>query len=675
MSFTPPSGSNVPLIFNDVTTQTGDNVVLDFDPLSNPPVSIAAQLEDVSGLIEVLANPAAAIVGQLDDVTGLITILANPIVTITAQLDDITGEIQVRAYQQAYLDGLLDDVTAEIQVEWSAGVWRGVGLNKQGTFKVNETPANAITATGFNKALIVNPIIISRHQQAAPLANFVLSAWAVVAHKYQHYQPNWLLGQPLTQNLQSAYNIPPAKHLAGNAHWELSRPLKSLYSFVYTYPPKKHLSRNFKFNHGASRAKSWGFWYDLIGLKRFRQLTIPWDEGNPHNWEVSPVIHPPPIPPPIYVPSTDLLFACKKPARITGIHVDLIFKPGCPWDGYTTSIYPWGIIVLHTVIVYRLPDMLEIPVLSASLKFDSASWAWGVSLTLRTAETMALLEAIDGEPRQVRVYVDGFNITALIEEWGESRQFGEANYTASGRSPLALFAMPYAPLRFHLETEQKTAAQLIDYELLYTGWSAAYHADLLALFTTDWLVPAGAWSYQGKSPIDAILQIAKAVGARVYSDRNEKIVHIEPRYPVSPWNWAAATPDKQIALSLIRSLSTQLAPQPLYDHVYVSGQSHGVLVSATRAGYPGTVSAPMVTDNLITYVNTGRERARNILSNVGKQARVTIDLPLNDITGLLEPGQLVEVLDTTAWRGLVTSITLNATHGVVSQTVEIERHY
>jgi hypothetical protein len=64
-----------------------------------------------------------------------------------------------------------------------------------------------------------------------------------------------------------------------------------------------------------------------------------------------------------------------------------------------------------------------------------------------------------------------------------------------------------------------------------------------------------------------------------------------------------------------------------------------------------------------------------VLANTGRQARVSIDLPLNDTTGLLEPGQLVEISDATPWRGLVTGITVNAAHGAISQQVEIERHY
>jgi hypothetical protein len=153
-------------------------------------------------------------------------------------------------------------------------------------------------------------------------------------------------------------------------------------------------------------------------------------------------------------------------------------------------------------------------------------------------------------------------------------------------------------------------------------------------------------------------------------------VHIAPRYPVNPWDWADEEHvDQTIPLNLIRSMSTQLNTQPAYNQVIVSGQSHGVTVSASIKGSGGTMTAPMITDNLITYVNAGRERARNVLCNTGKQARVTLELPMNTVTGLLEPGQLVEVSETIPWRGLVTGVSVTANHGTISQSVEIERHY
>ena len=306
---------------------------------------------------------------------------------------------------------------------------------------------------------------------------------------------------------------------------------------------------------------------------------------------------------------------------------------------------------------------------------QARSWAWSVSLNLKTPEAMAMLEPVSGEPRQVRIDIDGIYITAIIEEWGENRQLGSRTYTASGRSTLALLSDPYAPLRSYSEATDTTAAQLIDRELLYSGWTASYHPALAQLFTTDWLVPGGAWSYQNMAPISAITTIAKAVGARAYADKNLPIVHIDPLYTVSPWDWATATPDKYIPLNLPRTINTQLRPKPIYNHVYVSGETQGVLVSATRSGTAGDRPAPMVTDRLITFVGAGTEAARNILADTGRQASVTFDMPLNTTTGLMEPGQLVQVQESVPWRGLVTGVDVSAQMGVISQSVTVERHY
>lgn len=441
-------------------------------------------------------------------------------------------------------------------------------------------------------------------------------------------------------------------------------------------PPRRGLAPLFAYAEALAQVRSYAAGYGLATQTDPGRTAIVWQTANPHSWIFGGWLYPPPPPAPKYTPATDLIFYQPQP-DFTGGAVLEFNRPCYAWPLFskTTTHHQGATIVLHTLKVTRLPDLADIPAVSVSLQFDIDSWAWGATLQLAGEGAMALLEPVNGEPRKVRIELDGIYITCLIEQWGERRQFGETAYTASGRSPLALFAAPFAPLRSRLETGQRTAAQLIDYELDNTGWSAAYHPDLAQLMATDWLIPGGVWSYQNSAPIDAIDRIAKAIGARAYADRNADIVHIAARYPASPWAWAAATPDKELPLSLVVSMATQLTPQPDYNQVYVSGLAQGVVVSAIRQGTAGDKPAPMLTDSLITYANAGRERARNVLANTGRQARVTLELPLNDSTGLFEPGQLVEITGETPWRGLVTGISISAELGAISQTVEIERHY
>lgn len=653
----PPDGSNVTLIFaNAYTPPAGNEVTLDFSQ---------AEIHTVTVTIETI----------LDDVTGIFALIPARRGTIAATLADTTGLINVRQGVAATISAILDDVTGTIDADWAAGVWRGLFSYNRGVYDGAAAQKFIQLADGFGQAAARRPVITGIIQAAAAVPTQINGGWAEVAHQHKPAQISWTKVAAKTYETLTKYSASPAKHTTRLTVWELSAVLGVERKSNYIAPEAKPKAWFYRYGEGLTQTGAWQSGYGIAD-QVYRRETALWDKGTPHSWIWGGWTYPPPLPLPLYMPSLEQVFY-QRQEDYTGGAI-LVFGRLCyawPLRNKTTTLFAGATIVLHTIHVKRLPDMLDISALSATLKFDSESWAWGVTLSFKTPETMALLESVNGEPRQVRIEIDGIYLTALIEEWGEFRLFGEHTYTASGRSVLALFAYPFAPVRSYLESEQKTAAQLIDYELLNTGWAAAYDASLLQLFTTDWLVPGGAWSYQNKSPIDAIVQIARAAGARAYADRNDKIVHIKPRYPVNPWEWAAATPDQTIPLSLVRSLSTQLSPQPDYDHVIVSGQSHGVTVSASIEGSGGLMSAPMITDNLITFVQAGRERARNVLSNTGRQARVTLDLPLNDTTGLLEPGQLVEVSDVIPWRGLVTGINVSAAHGSISQSIEIERHY
>jgi hypothetical protein len=407
-----------------------------------------------------------------------------------------------------------------------------------------------------------------------------------------------------------------------------------------------------------------------------RWFVVPWGEGTHHPWVWAPPGVPVDPPTPNYIPSKHLVFYQTQLAYPGGAILEF-GHPCYAWPlRYIPSTRPGNYtIVIHNIFVIRVSDQTQIPVETVSVRFDNSSWSWTISMNLKSAQTLALIEPVNGEPCEILIDLDGFQISAIVEEWSRSLSLGSDAYTVSGRSPLALLASPYAPTRSFTQEDSKTAAQLIDFELLNTGWTSTYDPAISQLFTTDWLVPGGAWSYQNLSPIEAITKVAKAVGARAYADRHTPVVRVVPAYRTSVWDWPTATPDAFIPLYLPRQISTQLNPKPVYNHVYVSGESQGVLVSATRAGTAGDRPAPMVTDKLITFVGAGTEAARNIFCDTGRQAIATFDMPLNQVTGLLEPGQLVEVAESAPWRGVVTAVDIRAKLGVISQSVSVERHY
>lgn len=512
-------------------------------------------------------------------------------------------------------------------------------------------------------------------QVARSLTETRPSGWTDVPTQRRSAKAGWDRIPAKPRATISPYRASPRRNGASASGWQGADEMNRESGDGYSSPPSR--SRPF-IGRSAMAGRLMVEWLNDFGVAdhRYRDdWTIPWQLANPHSWIWGGWFYPAPPPGIPAVPPVDLVFY-QKLEDYTGGAILEFNRPCWAWPLFGRTTSSQGvIIVIHSINVFRLSDLVPVPVVSVSLQFDIDSWAWGVSLNLKSESAISLLEPVNGVPRQVYIDLDSFTVTALIESWSENKTFGETGFTATGRSVLALFAQPYAPIRSYLETSQKTAAQLIDHELLNTGWSAVYHPNLAQLFTTDWLVPGGAWSYQNKSPVEAIVQIARAIGARAFADRNNETVHIVSRYPANPWEWSVTTPDTIIPLDLVRTISGQLSPQPDYNQVFVSGQNQGVLVSVKRQGTAGDRPAPMITDPLITFVNAGRERARTILANTGRQARVTLDLPLNNTTGLLEPGQLVEVADAVPWRGLVTGIHVQATHGTISQQVELERHY
>jgi hypothetical protein len=678
--YTPPAGNAVNLVFAGVYTPPAANAVaLDFDP--PPPntytASIAGTLDDSAIVVNAVALAGVLIAGTLAEVSGAVDVLAPGPVSIAGQLDDTTGLIRAAPAASVSLSATLDDITAAIDASWNAGVFRGLTSSKSSAFATKQTHTDKQITGVLNQASHKRPIILAPCQSGTNLQAERGDAWAEVAHKRQAIGSGWDFATARQAEAASRYGAAPHKAAGAAVDWQIAGALTRSLLNNYRSPPRQVLGPSFDYGDAKPIAGNWLAGYGLATGIFGLWSVLPWGVADPHSWIWGGWHYPPPAPAdPFYRPSTDLVFYQPLDDYLGGAILE--FNRPCyawPLVSKRTNKHQGVTILLHTVKVTRLPDLVDVPAISATLQFDIDSWAWGVSLNLKGPQAMALLESVNGEPHQVRIEIDGIHVTAMIESWGERRQFGETAYTATGRSPLALMAQPFAPIRSYLEINDKTAAQLIDHELMNTGWSAAYHTDLLQLFTTDWLIPSGTWSYQNKAPIDAIVQIAEAVGARAFADRNAALIHIAPRYPVSPWNWATATPDKTIPLNLIRSINTELNPQPDYNQVYVSGQHQGVLVAVKRQGTAGDKPAPMITDSLITYVNAGRERGRNVLAGTGRLARISLDLPINDITGLIEPGQLVEVSDATSWRGLVTGITITGEHGAASQQIEIERHY
>lgn len=546
---------------------------------------------------------------------------------------------------------------------------------------------------------------------AAFAVNAQRMPWSLVA---DHIDRSWRLPSERTVGTLGAAWSLPWEMAAPMAHrlvfqWERATPLPPLeYRFIWESAPRIAASDILRWENTRREAARWMIpWHVAERLaamprirwetaaKMSRRIVAAWHVPplNRRNvslvWERAarpafvyppPALMSPPLPPDnrIWIPppgsAVPLDFMCPVERYLGGVPLPFRAYACTPRAPYLRAY-----IIMNSMQLIRVSDGAPIAAASIDVTADLDSWSWELTAKLRSRAALDLVAPGTGAPVAVQATINGYTFVALVEGWTESRRHGYSEWTIRGRSQSATLADPYAAAVSYEETLAYNAHQLADNEMPPTGWTLTWQ-------TVDWLVPAGAYSYRDLTTMGALQQIAGSVGAVVQSHQSAATLIITPRYKLSPWNWAAAVPDVALTEDIIQSINSEWRPQPAYNGVYVSGTTQGVIVLVKRTGTAGDVQASMITDPLITHVDAGTERGRNILAAAGKWSLETIQIPLISspgLPGLLLPGTLVEVSDGLAtWRGQVAGVRVSGQRSdgadgrlTVAQTIDVERWY
>jgi hypothetical protein len=413
-------------------------------------------------------------------------------------------------------------------------------------------------------------------------------------------------------------------------------------------------------------AGSVAFW-QWAALAAPRSALTPWGAAVPAWGSTDPIIEPPQIPPSLVLRRVNL-HLCRPlgPGRL-----NLALGPqACPPRAVATLTIPARSSYMqhHIVNVQRLPDLAVLPFTRFDLSTDASTFGW----TFSGSGPESLLDdlaPVSGVPARLRVTIDGAAWEVLVEGRRRNRAFGQRTATVTARSTAVLLGDPYMAERAFISSVPMTAAQLAADALDGTGVGLDWQC-------TDWLVPAGAWSFTG-TPLGAVRRIADAIGASLASPRAGDTVAVVPRYPTLPWNWATTTPDVALAsLDPVLVEGYEQADRPAYEGVYVSGQTAGSAFGLVkRAGTGPALYAPMVTEALATHPDAVRQRGESILGGAGPQANMTLALPVLAGVGVIDPGKLLAVADPDEpWRGLVRGVRVTVDGPSVQQTLTVERH-
>lgn len=349
----------------------------------------------------------------------------------------------------------------------------------------------------------------------------------------------------------------------------------------------------------------------------------------------------------------------------------VVIEPGGPpVDENGTIIVPIrsAYIVLNSATLALASTGEPIQHTGLSLQLDVDSWAWGWSASVPASYLATLRPTGPDGFVEVIATINGEPFRLLVETLTRDRRFGRADLRIGGRSRSAWLSSPHAPTITRYNTEARTAQQLLEDALTINGVSIGWAVDWQI---TDWLVPAGAWSHQG-SYIDAAVRIAEAAGAVIQPHPTDQTLRVRHRYPATPWEWPAATPDIALPEDVVTVEGIAWSDKPRYDAVYLAGSIMG---HVKRTGTSGGTVAPMITDPLLTHADATRQRGRAILSDTGRQAQIRLALPVLEETGIIQPGTLIQYTEQgTAHRGITRAVDVQCGWPAITQTITVESH-
>ncbi len=493
-----------------------------------------------------------------------------------------------------------------------------------------------------------------------------------------------------------------------SAAWEQATPLRPRpTTFETSEATRTRLEREIRWQQGTlSRPPGTTFeWEETTRTKR--RYEAPWQEATPTRKTVTSVAadaagllrswvipweearHPPLgktiiIPPPAPTPAPDL---CYTPPL--GDDVELSFTTiwRGPHDTELTFVcdnHPVGppasvtvpiqeVYMVSNNVSLTLADGTVIPSTSFSLSIDYQSWTWGLTATVAYSALSLFGFDVAGDPVEVWAHINGEVFKLFVQTGASQRQFPTGAITLTGVGLISTLDAPYCPtLTFDNTSGAANAQQIANNVLTENGVSIGWEVEWNVV---DWLVPAGAWSFQG-TYATALQAIAAAVGGYLQPHPTDLTARILPLYPTASWDWGTVTPDFELpsSVTVVEGISWSALPE--YNGVWVSGaNSAGVLASVVRTGTAGDVQAEMVTDQLITDAAPAGARGAAILSNTGKQALVSLKLPVLAATGVILPGKFVRYVDGTTTRiGIVRSTTVDAAFPAVWQTIGVETH-
>jgi hypothetical protein len=142
-----------------------------------------------------------------------------------------------------------------------------------------------------------------------------------------------------------------------------------------------------------------------------------------------------------------------------------------------------------------------------------------------------------------------------------------------------------------------------------------------------------------------------------------------------PRDWDDLTADYDLPDDICETESVEWVDKADYNAVWVVGGADGRKDKIVLTGSAGDTPAQTVVDDLMTDSDVTRQRGLSILADTGRQAMVTIRLPMLPEVGLVHVGSVVDYTERgVTRRGINRATSLQYDYPQVWQTLRIETH-
>ncbi|MFZ5466582.1 MAG: hypothetical protein ACOZAI_04905 [Pseudomonadota bacterium] len=594
------------------------------------------------------------------------------IITADITLPEISVDARVGLPVDLTVDITLPEITVDCATAYLVNVWRGpqhsaASVHQEGGRLERETAGPWVepqrlkpVAGDVWQVARRQPVeVASRHQDNARLRATAGDGWREAT--------------ALLHDRSTGWDYPLRKHASAVLAYAEGEARFDEWTSRFDYPPRAQNTSRDLFREGQALERSARTPYPNSPSRRRHERRAPWGDAvevislwpRPDPWE-------PPEPPPPRVITPDLDLICP---RVPG-NPDLHFMIGCPALPTEPTVIPIqrAYIVIFDADLVRLSDGIPVRCERMSLEFDVDSWAWGFTATLLGRDALdAVMPASDGAPIELAASIQGHTWHLIVDGWTENRRFVERGISIKGRGLVAELAAPYELPGSGVTASAMTLQQVMNAHLpIGSGWSLQF-----APGTPDWLIPAGAWSWGGKTPIQAIHDAAQQVGLVVVPSPTGRVLNIQPRYPVLPWDYASTTPDLIIPTAAIDGIEGARAIESQANAVYVhGGEVGGVLARVKRALSAGERVAETASSNLITHADGARLLGGRILAGQHQQPEIrSVTTLIGGDFPLAQVGQLLRVEDDAdVHLGIINGVSVTAQFSDrpdLSQTIRI----